>query len=375
MANKLNIYACSGLEKKPDTKGYEWWSDGYSAIDSTQAVNGLLVQINLRRSALQNLAGLTSVEKSELIRDINFYCVCLYFVRQYKSDIDMLTKVGMAIDAIGDKGGFDNTDASFMTSNQDITQLIASVQELLDAGNLEWKTERCETWWRENILERSKVGLDAVQRKQIRRVLTEEKSVGSVDNSWKNDANIAEYLTKGSEYFLYLYFTNDQLAKLPHIFSFKRKRQEATYEYCKTLFVQTYGTEQDMQDIIRAGIIGYFGAQPEDVCADIAKRKTYEGVGDGGSAAMVGALTVAEFISVLTVVLSFLGTVIGAICKMLADSKIAESKSIDQAAINASTPNPEDYEGINWDEIGGKSSNSILTWGLIAAGLLLIFRK
>ena len=115
-----------------------------------------------------------------------------------------------------------------------------------------------------------------------------------------------------------------------------------TYDFCKQLFVDVYGSVEEMQDIIYAGIVDYNGATPYEVCAQIVKEANTQGIG----------LTGAEIVAVITAVLTFLGTIIAAICSSVAQTNIAKYGALDKEVVNSSTPDASDFDGLSMSSSG-----------------------
>lgn len=378
MADRLKIYACSGLEDsaKSSVGGYKYWSDGSDPVNNTQAVNSLIAKINLCRSELINLAGLTEEDKIDLLNEIVFYNVCLYFEREYADDTKMLNKAGMAISKVFDGNKAYNTSLTVNNYSAYVDSLVSQVISAMDGNSILMMPKNFGTWWQKNVTNLNKIGLSENTRLTVRNAIVKRReSVGAARDGWQNDENIGEYLTNASEYFLYTYFTDAQLKKLPYVFRFRRKRQEYVYNYCKPFFVGVYGTEEDFQNVIRGGIVGYFKHQPEEVCAKIVNGDEIENIGTGEEAA-AAAWGAAEIVAVITACLSLVGSIILAIIDLVKQTKIAEEKSIDKDAANAGVPHPEDSKGKNFPALLGRDSEkSWITIALIAVGALLLFKK
>lgn len=379
MADRLKIYACSGLEDSAKTtvSGYQYWSNGSDPMDNTQAVNSLIAKINLCRSELLNLAGLTKKDKIDLLNEIVFYNVSLYFTQEYESDANMLHKAGLAICEVFDNNKAYNKNLTVNNYAAYVDSLISQVVNIMNSNVHITTTKKFDTWWKGNITDLNKIGLTADIRMSVRNSIAKRKDgIGEAKDGWQNDANIGEYLTKASEYFIYTYFTDEQLRGLPYVYAFKKKRQEYVYDYCKGFFVGVYGTEEDMQNVIRAGIIGYFKHTPEEVCEKIySGSPLVKSVGAAGAATAAVALTGAEIVAIISACLTFIATVVVAVIDIVKQSMIGEQQSINKDAIDSSTPNPEDSAGFNWDDLLNGGKKSWLTIALVALGALLLFRK
>lgn len=377
MSDKMKIYACSGIGNSTDDAkkpfGYEYWlPEGYSELDNTQAANSLLVKINLCRSQLFNLDGLTDEQKEELINSIIFYSLCLSFVCEYSGNIDQLEKVGNAIGVLVAQGVFADPNITLESGNERIAGLIVSVNDIMDNGSDIAPNEEFLNWWVQDVLAYEKFGLDAEKRNMVRKAIA--KSAKSISGTtWKDDNNLSPYLNDASEYFLYAYLTDAQANKLPRIFRTKRKKQQKLYNDCKTLFIRAnYGKEEDMKNIIRSGIVGYFKAQPEKVCEMIvANGGRIKGVNGNG----IGVLSEAAIVSIIGSVLTFIVGVISAICQMVTESKVAEYKPVNIENAKAAVPSPTDYSGTNGKRIDTEEDSLtplLLIGGVAAVALFMM---
>ena len=273
-------------------------------------------------------------------------------------------------------GAFENNSLSIREREDNINNIIARVNEMVNSTRAFKRNDEFSEWWDKNITSRLIVGLDEQKRNELKNAMDKAVSgIGAVDESWKKDATLSDYLLNGSEYFLYLYFTPDQLASLPREFRRKAKQQQATFDECKALFVGVYGSEQDMKDIIRGGIQNYFQQTPEYVCAAIARGEIVKPVGELVLLGLTGAAAVKALIALISAILTFVASVVGAICSMVAEIKVGEYKRIDQEIIDSSTPAPEDYDGYNFNNLLGGGSSSWLTWAALAVGAILLLKN
>lgn len=363
MADKLKIYACSGIGEAQADAPVRYWTDGTNTISNTQAVNTILAKINLLYIQATRLNGLSQKDKIHIYNEIDLLSVALDLLRRYKDDADMMQRAGVVLSVMVHNGDFhfENLDTDQRSDHLD--NLITKANDLCNDGmDIHSEDATVVEWWQKNIIARNKVGFNFGEQQKIRKAMKKAVSgIGAVDPNWQKDADLAEYLTKGSEYFLYLYFTDAQLAKLPYVFSKKAKRQLGTYNYCKDLFVGVYGSETEMQDIIRAGIIDYFQETPEQVCDDIIAGKR--------DASEIGAIAATALVAIINGVFALVTGIIVAICTMVAQTKVAEYQAIDQQAINASTPNGDDFDGLGF---GSKTQlSSLLPLAAIVGGVVL----
>ena len=369
MANKLKIYACSGIGAAQAGQPVAYWTDGTSTIANTQAVNTLLALINSRYIVASRLKGITPDEKRELLNEIDVLSVCLDAAKRFAGNTEALRHAGEVIGCMVHNKQFDFSSLNERARDEHLEYLIDKAnREYADTTPCE-APEKFMSWWNETVMNRDKVGLNATQQEVIKKSTKAIKGIG-VNDDWMKNAELAEYLTKGSEYFLYTYFTEAQLKKLPSIFRTKAQKQMRTYNYCKALFVNVFGSEAEMKSIIYAGIVDYFQATPEEVCEEIATTGKAKSV-NGGAAVVLGA---GEIVAIVTAVLGLVGTIIAAICSTVAQTKVAEYAAIDKAAVDASIPNPEDFDGLELGGLGGKNI-SWLPLAAAGAAIYLLIKK
>lgn len=373
MADRLKIYACSGVgdsseQEQPKTLGF--WTDGTNTVSNTKAVNTLLVKINNNRIRAFRLQGISEQEKIHCLNNIDFLVVALDAARKFAKDKEALYRAGAVISQM-------YTDGKF--SLDSINDRELHLDELLNYANSEFSSSDAVeftdpeilNWWITNVMDQNEVVLNFGQQQVVRKALkiAAEKvsSVGAADESWKDDPDLFKYLNKGSEYFLYLYFTDKQLEKLPAVFKEKKRKQLRTYNYCKALFVDNYGTEQDMKDIIYYGIMDYFGVEPETVCDEICRGERPIGFVFLG---LAGAGAIKAFLEFLTILATVVVGIITAVCSMVAQTNIAKYGSLDKQIVESSVPDESDYDGLNFGGGSTKKSNWLI-WA--AAGIAAIF--
>lgn len=376
MSNKLKIYACSGVgSAEHSNTPIAYWTDNTNTLSNTQAINTLLARINLLNISISRLQGVMPKEKIECLNEIDMLCVCLDAAKRFKDDNEGLEYAGGVIYKMmsDDMFEFDNLNTDARDTHLD--ELIAYANEQYnDRTPIANINPEFMQWWNETVVSRNKVGLNFGQQQNARKALKKAaetiQGIGAVDWSqygdpnWLNNADLAEMLTKGAEYFLYTYFTQAQLNKLPYIFKLKQKQQMRTYNYCKSMFVDIYGSEEEMQLIIRAGIVDMMGEEPEDICDGIASGKTKS----------IGIATEA-LVTIITAVIAAVVSIITAICNCIKETNMAKYGALDKEVIQESVPNADDFEGIEFDGTSGSSSSKLLTIAAIGAGLLLLLKK
>lgn len=376
MSDKLKIYACSGIG---ETDGQEqqvlqFWTDGTNTVSNTQAVNGLLAKINLAHIQATRQQGLSKGDKINLLCDVDMLSVALEAAKHFATDNDGLHRAGEVISHMINEGAFEfeNTDSQARENHLD--DLIDKFYAIHNDGEpLSNISPDFMDWWKINVEQRNKVGLNFGQQQNVRKALKKAVAgIGEIDPRWKENEDLANYLLNGATYFLYTYFTDAQLAKLPAAFKVKRKGQLRIYNYCKALFVDQYGTEEDMQSIIRAGIIGELGGDPEQVCADMLAKQT-KGTGSITTAIVI---TVKELIQIITIIAGVLVAIVYAICDCVYKSNAKKYAAIDQSVVDSSVPDDEELSALErLHESGSLNGNSWIGWAAAGLGLLFLLKN
>lgn len=364
MANRLKIYACSGIgSTNPEQGVLNYWTDNTNTLTNTQAVNTLLALINRNYIEVNRLQNMTAEDKIANLCDIDVYTVCLAAAQRYKDDPKALEHAGVVIGMMMADGDFDYQSLNNSERDAHLDHLLDKANDLFEEEKIDHTNQAFVKWYNETVVARNKVGL--------------QQGVG-VNDDWRQDKDLANYLLKGSEYFLYTYLTDEQINSMPSknakTFREKRAKQRKTYNYCKSLFVDVYGSEDEMQEIIRAGIIDCFEATPEEVCDLIVKGdfRDVKGVGEGVT---IGVLSVAEFITVLTAVFTFVGGIIAAICSMVAQTNVAKYGALDQEVVNTSIPTPEDYDGLSGRSVTTAGASKWLIVALIGTAAVWFMKN
>ena len=367
MANKLKIYACSGIGSTAETNDpvanlVPYWTDNTNCLNNTQAINTLLARINSRWIEVVRLRGLTDEERLHKQDEIDFLCVALDLVRTYTGNTEMLWRAGEVMEYMRDNGSFDFGSLNSAERDVNLDELIKKANELMSSYTIfgGFSDPDFEKWWKATVMDRD----EAVAVAGI-----------GISDDWKNNEDLSEMLNKGSEYFLYTYFTDEQIAKAnttrKALIKAKRNKQRATYQYCKKLFVGIYGSESEMQSVIRSGIVNYFGMTPETVCEELATGKR-ESVGDFG----VTEVVVAVIGAVASIMIAVIPVIVNAAAKVKGDKYAA----IDKQAVETSVPDEEDWSGLSLG--GGKNGGGLLTSGMdwlplaaVAAGAFMFMKK
>lgn len=376
MSDKLKIYACSGIG---ETDGQEqqvlqFWTDGTNTLSNTQAINGLLAKINLLYIQVTRSQDDWNVHKLDKLNDIDMLSVCLEAAKHFATDNDGLHRAGEVIAHMIDEGAFEFSETDSEKREAHLEELIDQFYAIHNDGEpLSNVSPDFMDWWKINVEDRNKVGLNFGQQQNVRKALKKAVAgIGEIDPRWKENEDLANYLLNGATYFLYTYFTDAQLAKLPAAFKVKRKGQLRIYNYCKSFFVDQYGTEEDMQSIIRAGIIAELGGEPEQICADMLAKQT-KGTGSITTAIVI---TVKELIQIISIIAGVLVAIVYAICDCVYKSNAKKYSAIDQSVVDNSVPDEDELSALErLHESGSLNGNSWIAWAAAGLGLLFILKS
>lgn len=398
MSGRLKIYACSGIGSTgAEKKRVGYWLDNTSTLSNTQAVNTLLARINEKYITATRLAGISAEEKIALLNDVDLLQVALEAAKRFKGSDEQLRHAGEVICEMWKQGAFTFDTLDTRAREDHLEELLGKFDEAVsDTTPVQNVDQAFMDWWQSTVVVRNKVGLNFGQEQQARKVLKagaakirekveEIKGIGKVDwdkyngGTWMENDDLATFLTDGSTYFLYTYFTDEQKKQLPSVFRKKCIGQKKIYTYCQRMFVDVYGTEEDMQRIIRAGIIDELECTPEEWCAGVLDGtiQPTEGIGFV-FLGLVGVEAVKWFIIFLTAVFGILAEIVKYICDCVARKYEAMYGAIDRKAVEEDVPNPDDYDNLNFgSNFNGllSGNNSLVTIAIIVTGALLLLRK
>lgn len=386
MSNKLKIYACSGIGAT-ESKTLTFFTDGTNTLANTKAVNSLLCKINASYIRATRLPGISKEEKISLLCDVDLLSVCLDAAKQFQDNTEQLHHAGEVIGAMCANGEFEYAELDARKREDHLEELIAIANEgYRDMTPIANTNAEFIAWWQKNVEAYNNVGLNFGQQQNARRALKKAvesvkgiKGIGKIDPNWQDNPEISNYLLNGGTYFLYIFFTDEQLAKLPAVFKRKKADQMETYNYCKAFFVgQLYGTEEDMRSIIRASINAELEGEPEVICATIAKQGMAKKVGIVPTdpftfLGLTGVEAVKALIAFVVVGAAVLISIVTAICTTIARTNEAKYGALNHQIVENSCMDATDYselEGINGRE---NNKNLLLIFGAVAIALL--FRR
>lgn len=344
MAKTLSIYACSGIGSNANVpeSGYNYWLDNTETVSNTQAVNSLLVTINLLATEVLYL-DLSDDDVLENLNAIDLYSTILYFVKQYQDNADQLSIAGDAIGKAYDNGLFIFADFDNQKRDYHLDEVISKIEEYMDDAELGDPSSEWQKWWDENVSALNDVFLTPEQQNAVRESLRQSSKeisgIGTAD--WTANPELAKYMNDAGEYFLYTYATEEQLNKLPGVFRSKARVQKQVYDYCGKLFIGVYGTQEAYDNLLRASVIKTMGQEPEQVIETLVAGSTKPvSCGIGLIEEVIAGII--EIISIIMSILSLIATIIYSICSAVAAAKVTEQKKIEQETIKLNQATEED---------------------------------
>ena len=389
MANKLKIYACSGIGN--ENVRYTYWLDNTKTVSNTMAVNTLLALINRNNIEILRLVTMTNEQKLANLNDIDVYVLCLQAAQNYENEPDKLKRAGAVIGSMIAEDEFNCNSFNNGERDEHLDALIEKANSLIVSNKSVKPNKDFEQWYNENVIKLNKHGFTEDQQEEITEILEELpqkiKGIGKVDwtqydgGKWMENPDLAKFLTDGGTYFLYMYFTDEQLNRLPEVFRAKKEKQVRTYNYCKRMYLDcVYGSEQTMREVIRAGIVDEFGGEPEDICEAISLGKEVKPINGAIITWLVGlGLSVKEAIEVIISVLAVIGATLVAIIKTICDTvyktNAAKYGSLKKDIIETSVPEDDDYDGLDYGGISLGSGKNWMWIAIAAIGAALLLKK
>lgn len=181
------------------------------------------------------------------------------------------------------------------------------------------------------------------------------------DSGWMRNETLRKYLGTSkdggcAEYFLYIFIPESDLAKYNVTIYRKRQGQLKTYAYVRELFVgHDYGTESELQSIIRNGIEKTFGLSVETVLDEIRTGKR-EGI---------GVVAVELIVAIIYAIASIIVAVISGVVQYAQSVEVAKYTAPTYQELEDSAPAVTDFTQ--------KSKQKGLIWAtVVGVGLMLI---
>lgn len=365
MENKLKIYACSGIGQAEDSASFDYWYNNTNVLQNTQAVNTLSAYINANQAKLRSKLLTDRTQRQDLLDEIDLYALCLYYAQSYSGNQSELENAGAAIGQLCADGAFVYGSLNNEERDKHLDELYAKADLLISEGEVSKVNTEFMLWWKHTVLDHDKVGLPVQDQSEVtnamRKSMSKIKKQGVGELDWSNDENIGKYLTDAGNYFIYTYFKKKQLAKLPKVFTRKALYQMQVYNYCKSFYVDVYGSEESMREVIRTGIWDKFGESPEDVCNDIVN-------GDYDKAKGAVGLATEVIVAIIGAIVTILGAIISGLFTYFMTKNVGKYQAIDQKIVDANVADPDDFSGLK----GKINSKNNTMWYILGGGALLL---
>lgn len=348
MAQKLKIYACSGVGDQQPTTGY--WLDDTKTLSNTQAVNNLLSMINLELSELQALQ-LSEEELVQKYNEIDFLVVALRLAQRYYDSDERLAAAGNVLGYYASQDAFACSSLDDQERSNHLEKTYQIIIQDIDLQNIYTVNSAFSLWWAMNVVDLNKVGLTEAQQQAVESAA----GVGAITG------DLATYLNNSKSYFLYTFIPDSEINSWPKVIQQKRKKQLEIYNYCLPIYKQLGGTEEMMQRIIRSSIITTFKLTPEAVLRRIKEGKAAEPYGVNG----VGEVITMAVATIVAAVISAVVAIITIILQCVAQVSVAKYA----VPTDAEHGIPEDEDLKNFRATS--NSNNLLIIGAAILGFLL----
>lgn len=381
MANKLKIYACSGIGKQDDYVQY--WSDNTNVATNTQAVNTLLSYINLRYAEITRLQ-LSDEERLNKLDQIDIATVCLHAADVYTKQPLELHRAGCAIATMINKGVFDSDIMDFNQRDKNLDEILDMFDTMMQDQFTEDVNSEFLSWYFNKVEVRDKKGFTKEQVAAGEDVLSSVRSISGigVNEAWRNDASISDCLINSADYYMYLFFTEEQLNNLPYQYKVKKRYQQRVYNNCKGVFTKLYGKEEEMMKIIRTGIINIHGLTPEEECNGLYEidRLDKDNKGVSGAAIVWTAALIIKLLFAIVVALKVIVELVKACLEYALKTDQARYQAMQEDLIKDNAPSPNDVESqeaLNeWKREQKKEQvTSLIKPGLILGGIMMLFNR
>ena len=354
MNNGLKIYVCSGVGSV-DINSYKYWTAGTKDYENSPAINSLLSQINAANVDATYL-DLTQEEKIDCYNKIDFLTVCLVLAQSKLAN----EQKASVLQKMYDDGAFDF--ASFNDSQRE-EHLNSLIEQALSDDKMYAQSGDIYKWFTTDIAQHNDVLFSPEQQKKIAAAINSISGVGAADYG-----SLTEYIEQAGQYFLYRFIPESKRSGLSGTIKNRIKKQDEFYQYVLDNFVPAYGTQADLDRLIRTNIISNYKTTPEKAVEALLKG---EGVGDVVAVTAIVQLVllilscISAFVGIAAAILSSCKEVIAA----KATAKYAVPENLESGCPAASDwPAAEEYAKNN-------SGNSWIKYGLIGALLLLILKK
>ena len=183
---------------------------------------------------------------------------------------------------------------------------------------------------------------------------------------WEDNYTLKKYLSEGAEYFLYTYINPQEMYLYPKKVKDKYYIQMKTRQWIRDIFVNIYGTDEDLDKLIRQNIVKTFAdhganvSSPEEVLRRLQAGEEYEFIG----------ISDVVLAAIITAVIGLVSTCIGYLVDYFMKKEFEEIRSkytVPTAeSILSGTPNASDWPNLD-EALGTKQQTAGASkWMLLA---------
>lgn len=292
MADKLKIYACSGIGDVNTDETYNYWTDNTDTLNNTRAVNSLLISINGAWIRASRFTGLTEAQRIDYLNEVDLYVVCLKAAQQFAQQPEMLHHAGVVIGAMLHDGlfAFDTTNSKQRDAHLD--ELLATAQTAYYSNEQYVSYPEWVDWWKKNVEDLNKDTFNKDQKSVIRETIA---GIGDAETD-----NALKMLYDAGTYYLCTYFTKAQLNKLPGknraIIEKRVQYQKQVYNYNLSYCVKVCGSAAKVREICTQRVEARFGKPVNEIIDDMVKN--------GGKVSGVGVLSEAAVTTIICAIIT-----------------------------------------------------------------------
>ena len=307
MADRLKIYACSGIGDSNTNETYNYWTDNTDTLNNTRAVNSLLIDINDAWMKATCFKGLTDEQRLNYMNSVDLYVVCLKAAQQFSNNPEMLHRAGVVIGQMSKDGlfAFDSFDGEARDKHLD--ELLETAQSAYYSDEQFVAYSQFMAWWKVNVENLNVPTFSEEKKSKIRAAIA-----GIGDTKIPTDP--MQMIREAGTYYIYTYFTKAQINKLPGknraIVERKVNYQWQIYNYNESYCVGICGSEKKVRELCTYNVERQFGKPVSQVIDEMVQN--------GGKVSGIGVLTEAAATIIVAIVTAIVQIVLALIGKSAA---------------------------------------------------------
>lgn len=313
MADRLKIYACSGIGDTNTNETYNYWTDNTDTLNNTRAVNSLLIDINNAWMRATCFKGLTDAQRLNYLNSVDLYVVCLKAAQQFSNNPEMLHHAGVVIGAMLQAGLFEFKNLNSEARDNHLDDLLETAQSAYYSNEKYIAYPDWMAWWRENVEDLNEATFSEAEKSKIRAAIA-----GIGDTKIPTDP--MQMIREAGTYYLYTYFTQAQINKLPGknraIVERKVNYQKQVYNYNLSYCVGICGSSTKVRELCTFNVERQFGKPVSQVIDEMVQN--------GGKVSGIGVLTEA---AVTTIICAIVAGIVQIVVALIGKSAAADTTS------------------------------------------------